>query len=49
MTYSSGLLQTYRVQDVSARKTKSIRYRNHFQINIAIFDDIVLSPKLSAK
>ena len=27
-------------------KTKSIRYRNCFQISIAIFDNIVVSPKL---
>ena len=28
-------------------KTKSIRYRNCFQIIIAIFDNIVISPKLN--
>ena len=28
-------------------KTKSIRYRNRFKINIAIFDNIVISPKLT--
>ena len=68
-------LQTYGVQDVSARKyiailrylinitlyrdisryidisikTKSIQYRNRFQIGIAIFDNIVISPKLTHK
>ena len=28
-------------------KTKSIRYRNRIQINIVIFDNIVISPKLT--
>ena len=49
MTYSSDYRDyrdISRYIDISI-KTKSIRYRNRFQINIAIFDNIVISPKLN--
>ena len=49
-----AIYRDYRDRDISryidiSIKTKSIRYRNRFQINIAIFDNIVISPKLTAR
>ena len=43
---SRYLIDISRYIDISI-KTKSIRYRNHVQINIVIFDNIVISPKLN--